>query len=314
MKKALFLLVLPFAAMIAVKLTDVPLRKVADPSNAPSITIPDEVMLYEDEGDWSGGWSVPVYRTGDRVAVNLTPTGYPFELQQVGYVPIQWSLNDAWDTPGDIVIFATDAQGHPTTELGRKTIKPSRTFDMEWFDVSELDITISSGSFICALEAKEDSPDPENIPGYPATASDFLLPVHHKSWWCVDGTWYPFENVYGDQSETWVIGDSIDLIIRAKGDAGSGIVELQPTGVTGVTTSTIVADGSTIHFTLASAENVEITLWDALGRPVQTLYRGNAEAGEHSLSWNGSSLPAGTYFIRLKTPADLKMAKIVLLD
>lgn len=321
MKKVLVVLALcvPFAAMLAVNLQVDPSMLRGVPSGASVLAMPEVVELAEDEGDWeSGGWSMGVLYKGERLAVRLSPGNHPFEIKEAGYIPYAFGANpDNWQIAGDLVFFGANAQGEPTTELGRKTFSPSTPYELEWFDVSDLNITISSGDFFFGLEALEDSPNPGGgVPTYPATAADFAKPLHHRSWIYADlgegPVWYPLDNVYFDPA--WMIGDSIDLILRVKGEVtGVGEVELKPSGVVIMPSATIVASESSVNYTLPEATDIQISLWDALGRAVKTLHAGHADAGEHTLAWDASALPSGAYFIRLKTPSAVKTARVVLI-
>lgn len=58
---------------------------------------------------------------------------------------------------------------------------------------------------------------------------------------------------------------------------------------------------ATVRFELAVGADVEVGLYDALGRRVQTLATGPAAAGEHHLTADVSGLAAGVYFVRLQT-------------
>ena len=62
--------------------------------------------------------------------------------------------------------------------------------------------------------------------------------------------------------------------------------------------------GSSIGFTLARADAVELGVYDLSGRVVRVLQRGRLTAGVHHVEWNGrdehgSRVPAGVYFVRL---------------
>ncbi|MCA9734301.1 MAG: T9SS type A sorting domain-containing protein [Deferribacteres bacterium] len=62
-----------------------------------------------------------------------------------------------------------------------------------------------------------------------------------------------------------------------------------------------------IKFQMQAAQKVEINVYDIKGRLVNTLVRGNREVGTHQLEWNGLDstgklLPAGTYYLELRTP------------
>jgi hypothetical protein len=59
-----------------------------------------------------------------------------------------------------------------------------------------------------------------------------------------------------------------------------------------------------IRFQLSVDSSVELTLYDATGRMVRTLHRGNLSEGEQTFNWNGKdqfgrSVSSGTYFARL---------------
>ena len=74
-----------------------------------------------------------------------------------------------------------------------------------------------------------------------------------------------------------------------------------------------------IYFELPKADNVEITIYDILGREVRELYNAFHEAGSDQIIWDGSNnwnshVSAGIYFCRLKTKDQFKVNKMVLLD
>jgi hypothetical protein len=65
-------------------------------------------------------------------------------------------------------------------------------------------------------------------------------------------------------------------------------------------------DSATLNYGLPAAQAVLLVVYDASGRTVRTLARGPAEAGYHSVVWNGRdeagrTVPAGVYFARLQT-------------
>lgn len=59
--------------------------------------------------------------------------------------------------------------------------------------------------------------------------------------------------------------------------------------------------GSAVHFTLREASQVEVTLYDVLGRPLQTQGLGHLEPGTHTAYVDTSSLAAGPYLCTLST-------------
>lgn len=73
-----------------------------------------------------------------------------------------------------------------------------------------------------------------------------------------------------------------------------------------------------IDFDLARGDNVDVSVYDVAGRRVATLSSGRREAGAHSVSWNGratsgASAPSGVYWCVLKTSAEQRSLRMVLL-
>ena len=61
---------------------------------------------------------------------------------------------------------------------------------------------------------------------------------------------------------------------------------------------------------------VDLSVFDIQGRLVATPFRGNVEAGEHAVTWNGENrrgqpVPSGAYFVRLVTRGKTVRLKIV---
>lgn len=69
---------------------------------------------------------------------------------------------------------------------------------------------------------------------------------------------------------------------------------------------------TTIRYTLKSAGNVKLTVYDRLGREIVLLFEGQQSEGEHSIEFNASTLPSGIYFYRLKTSEKTEVKKMVL--
>lgn len=200
----------------------------------------EEITLIEDEADPSGGWGLALRKKDHKMAVKFTPPAYPFEITAAIYMPIVWNENqEDWQDPGDLVFFSPDMQGYPGNELGRKQFSAYED-PSGWneFDVSDLDITINSGSFFFAIECIKDY---GSVPGYPGTMLDFAKSVHHVSWAYTTFTnpdstwdgWLPFDEFSigsPDWPEDMTAGDSVDLILRVKGLVPGGAeVTLMPT-------------------------------------------------------------------------------------
>jgi hypothetical protein len=75
---------------------------------------------------------------------------------------------------------------------------------------------------------------------------------------------------------------------------------------------------TTIRFELASAANVQLTVYDVRGHNIRTLLDGYHTAGLHISIWDGLSdtgeqVSSGVYFYKLKTAGFVKTRKMVLL-
>jgi hypothetical protein len=78
-------------------------------------------------------------------------------------------------------------------------------------------------------------------------------------------------------------------------------------------------DGGTLHFRLAQAQRVELTLFDLAGRRVTRLADGRMDAGVHDLRWgrtddHGHRVAAGIYRAQLKAGGEVKTLNVVLVD
>jgi hypothetical protein len=70
---------------------------------------------------------------------------------------------------------------------------------------------------------------------------------------------------------------------------------------------------TSFRFILPAAEYVNLKIYDLLGREQAILIEGRLTSGEHSISWNASSLPSGIYFYQLKTTTSTQTKKLLLL-
>jgi hypothetical protein len=75
---------------------------------------------------------------------------------------------------------------------------------------------------------------------------------------------------------------------------------------------------TTICFTMAETENVEISIFNIDGKLVRTLVNSIVPAGEHSVIWDGRDLvgrksPSGSYLYQLRTRNFTQTKKLTLL-
>ena len=70
---------------------------------------------------------------------------------------------------------------------------------------------------------------------------------------------------------------------------------------------------TTIAFNLPEAANVQIVVYDVLGRQVATLVDASLSAGQHEVQFDAANLPSGTYFYSFVTPGETFTKKMLLL-
>ncbi|MBD3286395.1 PEGA domain-containing protein [candidate division WOR-3 bacterium] len=167
-------------------------------------------------------------KAGQRIAVmvELEAINYPFTLTEACYVPTGWEDDpDNWDAECDLVFFTGSAQSGPATEAGRKSVSATQELEANWFDVSDLNITVESGALFFAVENKVDD--------NPVIAMDGGSPLHHLSWMYsifgtdTDPSWSPFDNI--NTGSFYELGDTVDAMLRVKGlAAAAGYVTLTP--------------------------------------------------------------------------------------
>jgi hypothetical protein len=68
-----------------------------------------------------------------------------------------------------------------------------------------------------------------------------------------------------------------------------------------------------ISFVLPQANNVKLTVYDALGREVASLVNGDLNAGTHSFDWNANNFASGIYFYSLEAGSFIETKKMLLI-
>ncbi len=68
-----------------------------------------------------------------------------------------------------------------------------------------------------------------------------------------------------------------------------------------------------VVYTVPERGTVEIRMYDMLGREVRAIYRGEAEAGDHRITINGTDLSSGVYIIRFTAKNYSDTRKVLLL-
>lgn len=104
-------------------------------------------------------------------------------------------------------------------------------------------------------------------------------------------------------------------IIPLENPLGTGVEEEEVSSVPfSLNAPTLVKGHGSVELALDAACEVSLTLFDATGRLVKTLYAGGLSAGTHLIDIRTDNLPAGAYFIRATAGAYNRTGKLVILD
>jgi hypothetical protein len=69
---------------------------------------------------------------------------------------------------------------------------------------------------------------------------------------------------------------------------------------------------TTIKYGLKKQSNVELTIYDAIGRQIKTLVKNSQPAGSYEVTFNAQELSSGVYFYRLTTSEYVETKKMML--
>lgn len=128
-----------------------------------------------------------------------------------------------------------------------------------------------------------------------------------------DLNWYPPEKAIWDS-----IRDDVFDYMKAGNTAlyrwVTSIDDLDFTALPSRIYPTQVTESATIEFTLESAENVEIDLYNTMGQKITNLYEGNKAPGTHRLGFARGGLSAGIYMCIIKAGNIGAAHKIIVSD
>ena len=68
-----------------------------------------------------------------------------------------------------------------------------------------------------------------------------------------------------------------------------------------------------IEYTISQAGNVEIIVYDVMGRKIDTIHNEFKSNGTHSITWDASNRSSGIYYLQIKSNDSVKTQKVVLL-
>ncbi len=67
-----------------------------------------------------------------------------------------------------------------------------------------------------------------------------------------------------------------------------------------------------VDYKVKSATELDISVYDVLGRKVETLYHGRHKPGEFTIGWDAGDLSSGVYFMRFTAPGYVKSERMIL--
>jgi hypothetical protein len=86
----------------------------------------------------------------------------------------------------------------------------------------------------------------------------------------------------------------------------------KPLGVARISvTPNLIKNSATIKYSIPNDGRVELTVYDAVGRMVKKLINKDLKAGAYTIAWRETALPAGIYFVRLKTQDSILTDKVI---
>jgi len=73
-----------------------------------------------------------------------------------------------------------------------------------------------------------------------------------------------------------------------------------------------IAEKTTISYTLEKEADIEISVFDILGKKIESIDNGIKPIGRHKIVWDASSVTSGIYFIQLKTGNQTINKKVII--
>jgi len=70
---------------------------------------------------------------------------------------------------------------------------------------------------------------------------------------------------------------------------------------------------TTISFSLATASDVTVKIYNLLGEEIETLVSGNRSAGQFRVQWKAAGVASGIYLCRMQAGSYLETRKLILM-
>jgi hypothetical protein len=103
------------------------------------------------------------------------------------------------------------------------------------------------------------------------------------------------------------------LVVYVLGSSGvAGVTNVTATGTSLSTYPNPFATTNTLEVSLAKTADVNVGVYDLLGREVAHLANGSFSAGTHALAWNATGFRNGTYFYRVQVGSETRTLPVVI--
>jgi photosystem II stability/assembly factor-like uncharacterized protein len=119
---------------------------------------------------------------------------------------------------------------------------------------------------------------------------------------------------FSDGNNGWIVGDGLVVLHTTNG--GTDWVSIQPTSIPlqVATFPEPFASTTTINYTLPQSQRITLTVYDLSGRVVRNLLNSIPQtAGQHSVMFDGSMLPAGIYTYQLTSEQYAATGRVTLI-
>ncbi len=261
-------------------------------------------------------WGTPNYQP--TMALGANPNGS--SILPNDFVPLKSGAKDTWNAapcPFVFTFYGWTYAGVPVND------DINQTMYGDYPDPGVLAVTylVTNGPYRECDELFD-----ENYPWYMGTGSCPYNNLDAWSTWAHElghvlglghstdpsATMYGIVN-WGDISKRTLEADDIAGLqyLYGSGDGlqSSGFDQLSPAGVN----LRVKPYGANyqVSLELNAAAQVNVKVFDASGRIVESLVNANLNEGEYNYNWNTSNVSAGVYFVSLETPQANSSAKVV---
>lgn len=236
----------------------------------------------------------------NRYTIGISSLFYAAEL----YIPNNDVLSGSTDLK---VAVYTNTAGEPGTEIASDTIS-FNDLGVGWqsFNMEHLNINFSQGESVHIVYEVLPPHDNFALPVLVDNGTGIQGVTHLLS---DDGEFIPFNLTIGDNYGIWnriVLAQEVVVSNESISDI-PGDFHLEQNYPNPFNPST------NIIFNIPSAGDVQLEVYNAIGRKVATLVNAKLPAGQHEVAWNAGSMASGIYLYKLKTGNFSQTRKMILM-